>query len=124
MKTLRTLLLLSGLTAAIALIQGCYYDNEEYLYPVTASCDTTGVTYNGTVAPIMAANCNGCHGSTAPSAGIVTDNLASVKANMARIWGSVNHQGGYQAMPKNMAKLSDCNLAKIGAWKNAGMPDN
>jgi hypothetical protein len=47
-----------------------------------------------------------------------------VKANMTRIWGAINHSSGYQAMPQNLPKLSDCNLAKIAAWKNAGMPDN
>lgn len=109
---------------AVALIQGCYYDNEEYLYPSTASCDTTGVTYSGTIAPIMAAYCNSCHGNTAPSGGIATDNITAVKANMTRIWGAINHSNGYQAMPQNMPKLSDCNLAKIAAWKNAGMPNN
>lgn len=124
MRIFRNLLFLSSFVAALLSLQGCYYDNEEYLYPGTALCDTTNVTYSGTIAPIMAANCNGCHGSTAPAGGIATDNITALKTNMTRIWGAVNHASGYKAMPQNMPRLSDCNLSKIGAWKNAGMPDN
>jgi hypothetical protein len=32
--------------------QGCYYDNEERLYP-NSFCDTTAVTYATKVVPIM-----------------------------------------------------------------------
>ncbi len=124
MKIFRIITLIISLSAITAFVSGCYYDNEEYLYPGVVTCDTTGVTYSSTIAPIMAANCNSCHGSTAPSGGIATDNITAVKTNMVRIWGAINHSSGYQAMPQNMPKLSDCNLAKIAAWKNAGMPDN
>ena len=116
------ILLLS--TAILFTLSGCYYDNEEYLYPGTAKCDTSNVTFSGTVAPILAANCNSCHSATAPSGGVVTDNISGVKANITRIWGSINYTGSYIHMPQNLPKLSNCDLAKIGIWKNAGMPSN
>jgi len=112
------------LSAISLLMAGCYYDNEEYLYPGITSCDTSNVTFSGTVAPILVANCNSCHSTTAPSGGVVTDNITGVKANITRIWGSINHTGTYSYMPQNLPKLSDCDLTKIGIWKDAGMPDN
>jgi len=42
--------------------QGCYYDNEEYLYPNSFG-DLTTVTYLDQIQPIIAAKCavSGCH---------------------------------------------------------------
>jgi hypothetical protein len=125
MKKNRSLFFPVAILLLLAVVSGCYYDNEEYLYPASSStCDTTNVTYSGVVSGIFSSNCNGCHSSSSPSGGVVTDNISGVKANITRIWGSINHTGTYQNMPQNMSKLSDCNLAKIRIWMNAGMPEN
>lgn len=105
-------------------VSSCYYDNEEDLYPGSTSCDTTNVTYSQSVAPVFASNCNMCHGSSNPSGNIVTDNYASVKTNISRIQGAINHQSGYSPMPQNGSKLSACDLTKIDVWINQGMPNN
>ena len=38
----------------LALLAGCYYDNEEELYANQGNnCDTTNVTFSGTVFPVI-----------------------------------------------------------------------
>lgn len=105
-------------------LNSCYYDSEEELYPGSNTCDVSNVTYSNAIAPVLAANCNSCHGSSNPSGNIVTDNYASAKANMSRIRGSINHISNYSPMPQNGSKLSDCELTKFDIWINQGMPNN
>ena len=116
--------ILFALTIVLALtVSSCYYDNEEDLYPGN-TCDTTNVTYSKSVAPIFAGYCNSCHSGSNPSGNIVTDNHASVVANMSRIWGAINQKPGFSPMPKNGGTLSTCDLATIDIWIAQGMPDN
>ncbi len=106
---------------------GCYNDNEEEIYPqAPVDCDLTNVTYSATIAPIMSASCNGCHGGVAPSGNITTDNYASLKAiaSSGKLYGTVSHQSGFSAMPKDGTKLSDCAISKIKTWIDAGAPNN
>lgn len=105
-------------------ISGCYYDNEEELYPGGADCDTSNVTYSQSIAPVFAANCNSCHSGNSPSANISTDSYASVKANISRIRGAVNHESGYSPMPKDGSKLANCDLTRLDIWIRQGMPEN
>jgi mono/diheme cytochrome c family protein len=104
---------------------GCYYDKEEILYPDTA-CDTTAVTYSGSVAAVLSSNCNVCHGGSTPSASIKLDVYSGVKLQVdnGRLIGVVTHNPNYSPMPKNGTKLSDCNIAKIRKWIAAGAPNN
>lgn len=105
---------------------GCYYDDVETLYPQVAGCDTTNVTYSGTISVIMADNCNSCHSGSAPQAGIKTDNYTDLKtiADNGKLWGAVNHESGYSPMPKDRPKLSDCDLNKIRIWIDGGALNN
>jgi Fe-S cluster biogenesis protein NfuA len=41
-----------------------------------------------------------------------------------KLWGSINFNGGFIGMPNNGSKLSDCDIAQIGAWINAGAPND
>jgi hypothetical protein len=104
---------------------GCYYDKEEVLYPDTI-CDTANVTYSRSVVPILSSNCITCHGGNTPSAGIKLDAYADVKiqATNGRLWGAVSHAASFSPMPKNAAKMSTCNLAKIKKWLDAGALNN
>jgi hypothetical protein len=103
----------------------CYYDKEELLYPQT-TCDSATVTYSGTIIPILLSNCNGCHSGSTPSAGINFSAYAGVKSQVdnGQFLGSVSHANGYSPMPKNAAKLNNCNIAKIRKWVAAGAPNN
>lgn len=117
------LLIIAGL-----LLYACYYDSEEYLYPAGSGsgCDTTNVTYSGTVAPLLTTHCVGCHNPASPSAGIDVSTYSTllVTVNNGKLWGTINHDPGFSPMPKNGSKLSACNLKKIRKWIDNGAPNN
>ncbi len=54
------------------------------------------------------------------------DNYAIVKAAAVNglLLGVITHAPGFAQMPKDAAKLSDCNIAVIRKWINDGAPDN
>jgi len=110
------------------LTSSCYYDSEEYLYPQLpgGNCDTTGVTYSGLVAPILASNCNSCHSTEAPSGSVITSTYDGlmVAINSGQFRKAINHLSGASAMPKNGSKLPSCELSRIDAWLNQGAPQN
>lgn len=93
---------------------------------VNATCDSSNVTFSGSVKPILANKCGGCHGGAAPSGGINLSTHAGVQAKVAdgRLWGAINHSTGFQPMPRGGAKLSDCELAQFRKWISAGAPNN
>lgn len=111
----------------IVLFQSCYYDNEEELYPGVEECDTTNITYSGTVVPLMDSyNCISCHGSSFPQGNVVLDNYDDLKVvvDNGRFWGAINHDDGYSSMPQNLPKMDDCDLRKIRVWIDDGAIDN
>jgi len=123
MKSGSLIILITAIAFTIA-ISGCYYDNEEDLYLGSSSCDTTNVTYSGSIAPVFSAYCNSCHSGNNPEGGIRTDSYSAVTTNITRIRGAVNHQSGYVPMPQGGGKLSPCDLTKIDIWIRNDMPEN
>jgi hypothetical protein len=115
-----------GLLAFGIFFQSCYYDNEVYLYGAGGSaCDTTNVTYSGTIVPILNNNnCNTCHTSTSGNGVIITD-YANLKiiANNGSLVNSVNGTG-VPLMPLGGPKMSSCTLAKISKWVRDGALNN
>lgn len=89
-------------------------------------CDTTNVTYSGTIWPIVELNCFGCHSGPEPSGNIslVDYNSIVVQATNGKLFGSVNHDNGFEPMPKNAPKLSDCKIDQIKIWIEDGTPNN
>jgi len=115
-----------ALVATILLLNGCYYDIEEDLYPPVGNCDTAGVTYSGTVVPLLQAQCVTCHGVDLASGNIKLDTYSSVKTvvDNGKLYGSISFSSGYSAMPKGGNKLNNCSIIKIKAWIDAGAPNN
>jgi hypothetical protein len=113
----------------LSVFSACYYDNEQDLYPnSTQPCDTSNVTYSGSIAPIMEANCNVCHNKTVLSGNVVTDNYADLSAvavqlDSTRLTRAVDWTGPYQ-MPKGGNQLPACDLSKIRIWVKAGVKNN
>lgn len=91
-----------------------------------SDCNTSNITFSGTIAGIIQNNCQGCHSGTSPQAGILLTNYTQIKtqADNGKLLGTINHQNGFVAMPYNLPKLSDCNISKITAWVNSGAPNN
>jgi hypothetical protein len=108
----------------VVLLSSCYYDKEETLYGLT--CDTGMVTYNASIAPVLASNCISCHAGAFPSGGIKLDTYTNVRTYVlnGRLYGAINHNAGFIAMPQNAAKLSDCTIAKFKIWITSGAPNN
>ena len=103
----------------------CYYDNVEALYPSLAStCDTTNVTYSGTIAPILSSNCTSCHSGGAPSGSITLTGYTNVQtiaasgALMNALKGT-----GVPAMPLS-GSLSACKISQVQIWIRNGMLNN
>jgi hypothetical protein len=103
----------------------CYYDNEEALYPtLNNACDTTYVTYSGTIVPLLNNNCTVCHGGSIPSGSILLTNFTSVQtvASSGLLMNALNGNG-VQVMPVS-GSLSVCKIAQFQIWIRNGMPNN
>lgn len=92
------------------------------------ACDTTNVTFNLVVKPLMDLKCVGCHGNNSPGGGIKLTTHAEVKAQAdnGKLWGSINHDSGYKAMPypAGSNKMPQCELDVIRIWIEAGALNN
>ena len=112
---------------AIVIIS-CYYDSEENLYPViTNNCDTTSVTFAGSIAPLLQNNCLTCHSNNnAASQGgnIRLQNYADIYTKKTVILASINRMTGALPMPKGTAKLNICLIRQAEIWINNGAPNN
>ena len=90
------------------------------------SCDTTVFTYSGAVKSIMDNKCAGCHNPSNLGGNIDVSTFAAVRvvALNGKLYGSIAHQTGYSPMPKNAAKLSDCEIRQVQKWITAGSQNN
>ena len=99
---------------------GCYYDKE------VSTCIDTAASYINNIKPIIEANCVTCH-SPAGAGGnhdySTHPGLAEVAKNGLLV-GAITHARGFSPMPKNRAKLTDCQINQIKRWINAGAPNN
>jgi hypothetical protein len=109
----------------IFLISSCYYDSQEDLYPQTGNCDTTNISYNSSIKPIIDQYCVGCHNTSNPLGGIdlSTYDLCVQYGQEGSLYGSMLQNGTYSPMPKNSNKVDDCTLSKIQIWINKGYPN-
>ena len=89
-------------------------------------CDSSNFTYSGGVRPILQTYCLGCHNGDAVSGGFIplgTYEGVRDAANGNMLLPAIQHIGSFP-MPKNGAKLSDCKIAVIRKWIEAGAPNN
>jgi hypothetical protein len=122
------LLITTIILLSLSLFNSCYYDKEDYLYPVRnnypdGNCDTINVTYKLTIKPIIDNNCISCHGSG--SAFNFEDydpfNLY-LQSNSQKLIANINYTSS-QPMPPS-GKLNDCYIKQIEIWIQAGHPNN
>jgi len=124
---IRTLLTLFITTL---LLQACYNDKADKLYPApTGGCDTSGVTYSGFVSQVVGSpTCakSGCHLNPGAQAGLALNTYADVRkaALDNRLVGTIADSPGYRHMPDDGGKLDACVIAKIDAWVKQGAPQN
>ncbi|OWP64693.1 hypothetical protein CDA63_02730 [Hymenobacter amundsenii] len=86
------------------------------------------VSYVQDISPIFDTNCRACHGAAVyQTLGGNNDysTYQGIKNQSASLLlGSVEHQAGFDPMPKGGAKISVCDIAKIRSWIEAGQPNN
>lgn len=123
MKKIFSFLMLVVLTSVI--FSGCYYDNQEDLYP-KSSCDVTNVTYTGNVLSIIQSNCFSCHSAAANNGNVNLEGYANLKtyADNGKLAGVIEHKAGFSAMPQGAVKLSECNISIIKTWILSGSGNN
>lgn len=105
---------------------GCSFDNEQDYY-AHLQCDTSNVTYSGSVAPIFAATCNSCHspgGGSLPDLSVYDNVRDYIQSDTGGIPARIRHVAGYDPMPKSAPKLPECDIRKIEIWINSGFPNN
>lgn len=129
-QTIFTIGIVAACGLFLSVFTGCYYDNEEDLYP-GQNCDTSDVRFSNVIVPILDNACMQCHSNAqAPTAGngISFEGHANLIAylNVAEetFLGAVRHEPGYPQMPKNGNKLSNCDIRKIEIWIENGKLNN
>jgi hypothetical protein len=104
----------------------CYYDNEEELYELyyaSSPCDTSQVTFSGTVFPIIQGNCavSGCHVAGGSGPGLM-ENYNQIKFFVDN--GRLEARALVQRDMPPSGPLTDCQQNQLRAWLSAGAPDN
>lgn len=121
----RIIISLASLTIFMFFFVSCYYDNEEALYPsLSNSCDTSNVTYSGTIAPLLSNNCYSCHSNANSAFGgnIHLQDIADVITNSSKIVVSIKRTGSKPMPPSG--KLNSCAISQFDIWVRNGMPNN
>ena len=92
----------------------------------SGGCETTNVTYSGTIQPLLALKCQGCHSGASPQGGLnfTAWSVVNTVAMNGRLEGAIKHQSGYTAMPPSGGMLPQCEIDMISAWVQQGAPQN
>jgi len=114
--------------ALLLSLSGCYYDSVENLYPSLSQCDTTNVTYTGSVLPILRDNCFSCHSNAtfeSSGSGNKFEDYPDLKVfiDNGKLYNSITHQSAFP-MPLNAPKLETCKIVIIKKWIDAGALNN
>jgi mono/diheme cytochrome c family protein len=74
----------------------------------------------------MDSKCSGCHNPSNLGGNINVSTYTAIRviALNGKLYGSVAHLAGYSPMPKNSAKLSDCEIRQVQKWIAAGSLNN
>ncbi len=114
-----------------AILFSCSKSNEAEFKTVdqginSTSCNTSNMKFSTDIVPILQANCNSCHNTARPAAGVNTENYNGVKAiaDNGLFIGTITHATGFSPMPKGKPKLADCDINKIKAWIAQGTKNN
>lgn len=91
-----------------------------------AGCDTTNVTYAGTIVPLVQQRCLGCHSGGSPSGDLNFDNWLTLNAvaDDGRLRWAVTHDPQGVPMPPSAPQLPPCEVRKFILWIEAGAPNN
>lgn len=114
--------IISAIIIALAFV-ACKKEEE------ASNCEPkSDVQFSTQVLPIFQANCNFsvCHSSSGQANGIDLSSYASLQATSSpeQVLGAIQHDPGFDPMPKNSSKLPDCQIQTIATWIDEGAKDN
>ncbi len=110
--------------AMAILMQSCYYDKEELLYPgsnTPVDCSAINAKFAANVQPLISAKCatSGCHDATA-SGGLIFQNHAQISGAKDRI----NVRAVVEKTMPAAAPLQPSEINIIKCWIESGAPNN
>jgi len=114
----RTFILFFVLASSLLLTyNGCKHEPEDYI-PDPTGCDTSDVTYPGTVYLILDQYCISCHSGANPTGGLDFTDYSQVAfvAENGALMGAIKHLQGYSPMPQNSNPLDSCRIRQIEIW--------
>ncbi len=91
-----------------------------------SECDTTSVTFSGSILPLLNSTCAGCHSGSSPSGGVSLTNHAEVVAAIGsnNLMPSIRQEAGASVMPPAGNPLNECQVQLFEIWIAEGMPNN
>ena len=107
-------------------VSGCYYDNEQLLYPATTTtagtCASISAKFSTDVAPIISTKCatSGCHNAASAAGGTVLETYAQISAKAVRIRQRCIID---RTMPPG-GGLTTSELNILNCWISSGIPNN
>lgn len=99
---------------------------HEQIVAETGDCDTSKISFDKDIAPIFKESCKSCHSNFFPNGGLSLTSYEKIKeaTQEKELLARIHHKPGVDPMPPDQPKLSDCKLAKIDQWVQAGFPEN
>ncbi|MEO8068796.1 MAG: cytochrome c [Flavobacteriales bacterium] len=117
---------LGHLLVVAPLLVACRHDARDVLPPMVV-CDTTAVTWSGTVVPILQTRCalSTCHVTGGNGTGNFTT-YAGVQTQVAngKLLNAVQHLPGALPMPPNAPAIPACEIQALVTWVNDGALEN
>ncbi|MCC5918679.1 MAG: hypothetical protein JJU02_15260 [Cryomorphaceae bacterium] len=102
----------------------CYYDNEEDLYQdIGNDCETTDLSFQRDIKPIIDGECVVCHGNNDPIGGISLTEYSHVSGAATNIKDRINRPPG-DALRMPQGGMDPCKVEKLNVWINQGALDN
>lgn len=91
-----------------------------------SDCDTSSVSFSGTIFPIIDSYCTGCHDASTPSADMSLTTYADISfiAENGDLINSLNGSAGLVSMPYGSDELPQCLKDLIQAWIDNGYPND
>ncbi len=89
------------------------------------ACDTSSVTWSGSVQPLISNYCLNCHNSASAGGGITLTSYSDVSnvANSGKLTGALRGKPGYVKMPQGF-DLTECQIRTVEIWVSDGAPNN
>jgi hypothetical protein len=124
----REILLFIG-CCVIIIFTNCTNDKGDVIYPAP-SCDTSFISLDSNLTPIMEANCFRCHDAENAHTKGADYNLEDFSTLQnavlsGELISAIKHDDpSIPYMPFDGGKLSDCEINMFIKWKHEGAPDN